>query len=63
MMAVKRGVDALSTAVSAEWPILVLPTGARRAEELAEGGADPWMRMRGAEVFRIAVEQLVDLSR
>jgi 3-oxoacyl-[acyl-carrier-protein] synthase-3 len=50
-------------AVSAEWPILVLPAGARRPEELTEAGADPWLRMRGAEVFRIAVEQLVALSR
>src|SRR5262245_45572347 len=50
-------------AVSAQWPILVLPAGARRVEELTEPGADPWMRMRGADVFRIAVEQLVELSR
>lgn len=43
--------------------ILVLPAGVRRADELGPGCAPPWMRMRGAEVFRFAVEQLVSLSR
>ena len=43
--------------------ILKAPPGARTAEALLEEGADPWMRMRGAEVFRAAVEHLVELSR
>ena len=41
--------------------ILQAPSGARTARALAL--ADPWMRMRGAEVFRAAVEHLVALSR
>ena len=43
--------------------ILKAPPGERTAEALLEEGTDPWMRMRGAEVFRAAVEHLVDLSR
>ena len=42
--------------------ILKAPPGVRTAEDLLEQGADPWMRMRGAEVFRAAVEHLVGLS-
>ena len=43
--------------------ILKAPPGERTAEALLEEGADPWMRMRGAEVFRAAVDHLVGLSR
>ncbi|MEO2166714.1 MAG: beta-ketoacyl-ACP synthase III [bacterium] len=43
--------------------ILQAPSGVRTVAELALEGADPWMRMRGAEVFRAAVEHLVALSR
>jgi 3-oxoacyl-[acyl-carrier-protein] synthase-3 len=50
-------------ALGAQWEILYVPAGARRGEDLARQGADPWMRMRGQEVFRLAVEQLVALSR
>jgi len=45
------------------WPILYVRAGARRHEDLDAEGADPWMRMQGAEVFRVAVEHLVDLTR
>jgi 3-oxoacyl-[acyl-carrier-protein] synthase-3 len=50
-------------ALGAQWEILYVPAGARRSEDLAREGADPWMRMRGQEVFRLAVEQLVALTR
>lgn len=50
-------------ALGAQWEILYVPAGKRRVEELAAEGADPWMRMRGQEVFRLAVEQLVALTR
>ena len=50
-------------AIGSQWPILYVRSGARTAEELVAEGADPWMRMRGAEVFRMAVEQLVALTR
>jgi len=50
-------------ALGAQWDILYVAAGARRAEELAADGADFWMRMRGQEVFRLAVEQLVALTR
>lgn len=50
-------------ALGAQWEILYVPAGKRRVEELAAGDADPWMRMRGQEVFRLAVEQLVALTR
>lgn len=43
--------------------ILVAPAGVRRVEDLEAESADPWMRMRGAEVFRAAVDHLVSLSR
>lgn len=45
------------------WEILTLPAGARTAQELALADADPFMRMRGQEVFRAAVDHLVALSR
>jgi 3-oxoacyl-[acyl-carrier-protein] synthase III len=48
-------------AIGSLWPILYLPAGAHRPEEL--DGADLFMRMRGQEVFRVAVEQLVALTR
>jgi 3-oxoacyl-[acyl-carrier-protein] synthase-3 len=49
-------------ALGALWEILRVPAGARRREELvAEPG--PWMHMDGPEVFRVAVDQLVDLTR
>jgi 3-oxoacyl-[acyl-carrier-protein] synthase III len=50
-------------ALGAEWPMLYVRSGARTQRELDADGADPWMRMRGAEVFRLAVEQLVALTR
>ena len=50
-------------ALGAQWEILYVPAGARRSEDLLRAGADPWMRMRGQEVFRLAVEQLVALTR
>ncbi|MEW6272535.1 MAG: beta-ketoacyl-ACP synthase III [Thermodesulfobacteriota bacterium] len=50
-------------ALGTQWEILYVPAGARRPEELAREGADFWMRMRGQEVFRLAVEQLVALTR
>lgn len=50
-------------AVGSLWEILYVPAGARRAEDLTREGVDPWMRMRGQEVFRAAVEQLVALTR
>jgi 3-oxoacyl-[acyl-carrier-protein] synthase-3 len=50
-------------ALGALWPILHVRAGARRPEELTADGADFWMRMRGQEVFRVAVEQLVALTR
>jgi 3-oxoacyl-[acyl-carrier-protein] synthase-3 len=48
-------------ALGAQWEILCVPAGVRRGVDLE--GADPWMRMRGQEVFRVAVEQLVALTR
>lgn len=50
-------------ALGAQWEILYVPAGKRRVAELVADGADPWMRMRGQEVFRLAVEQLVALTR
>lgn len=50
-------------ALGSQWEILYVPAGARRIDDLTAVGADPWMRMRGQEVFRVAVEQLVALSR
>lgn len=50
-------------ALGSQWEILYVPAGKRRIEELTAPGADPWMRMRGQDVFRLAVEQLVALSR
>jgi len=50
-------------ALGAQWEILYVPAGRRRSEDLTVAGADPWMRMRGQEVFRVAVEQLVALTR
>lgn len=49
-------------ALGAQWEILYVPAGKRRADELGPD-TDPWMRMRGQEVFRVAVEQLVALTR
>jgi len=45
------------------WPILYVRSGARRPEELGAEDADFWMRMKGQDVFRAAVEQLVALTR
>ena len=45
------------------WPILHLRAGAHRESDFAAPGADFFMRMRGQEVFRVAVEQLVALTR
>ena len=50
-------------ALGARWESLYVPVGARRAEEIAADGEGRWMRMDGPEVFRTAVEQLVDLTR
>jgi 3-oxoacyl-[acyl-carrier-protein] synthase-3 len=50
-------------ALGSQWEILYVPAGKRRVEELTAPGADPWMRMRGQDVFRLAVEQLVALTR
>lgn len=50
-------------ALGSQWEILYVPAGKRRVEELTAPDADPWMRMRGQDVFRLAVEQLVALSR
>jgi 3-oxoacyl-[acyl-carrier-protein] synthase-3 len=50
-------------ALGSQWEILYVPAGKRRVEELTVPGADPWMRMRGQDVFRLAVEQLVALTR
>jgi 3-oxoacyl-[acyl-carrier-protein] synthase-3 len=50
-------------ALGAQWPLLHVRSGARSAAEAAAPGADFWMRMRGREVFRFAVEQLVALTR
>jgi 3-oxoacyl-[acyl-carrier-protein] synthase-3 len=46
-------------AVGALWRILTAPAGARCADPIE----DPFMRMQGQEVFRAAVEHLVDLTR
>jgi 3-oxoacyl-[acyl-carrier-protein] synthase-3 len=50
-------------ALGTRWESLYVPAGARRAEDLAPGRPDRWMHMDGQEVFRTAVEQLVDLTR
>jgi 3-oxoacyl-[acyl-carrier-protein] synthase-3 len=50
-------------ALGSQWEILFVPAGKRRIEELTAADADPWMRMRGQDVFRLAVEQLVALTR
>ena len=50
-------------ALGSQWEMLYVPAGKRRVEELTAPGADPWMRMRGQDVFRLAVEQLVALTR
>lgn len=50
-------------ALGSQWEILYVPAGKRRVEELTAKGVDPWMRMRGQDVFRLAVEQLVALTR
>ncbi|MBM4245612.1 MAG: ketoacyl-ACP synthase III [Deltaproteobacteria bacterium] len=50
-------------ALGSQWEMLYVPAGKRRVAELAAADADPWMRMRGQDVFRLAVEQLVALSR
>jgi 3-oxoacyl-[acyl-carrier-protein] synthase-3 len=61
---VARGILAVRLrALGAQWEMLYVPAGRRRVEELMVPGADPWMRMRGQEVFRLAVEQLVALTR
>jgi 3-oxoacyl-[acyl-carrier-protein] synthase-3 len=49
-------------ALGSLWPILQAPAGVRRVDALTDG-RDPWMRMQGQEVFRAAVDQLVDLTR
>ena len=50
-------------ALGSQWEMLYVPAGKRSVEELLAPGADPWMRMRGQDVFRLAVEQLVALTR
>jgi 3-oxoacyl-[acyl-carrier-protein] synthase III len=50
-------------ALGSQWEMLYVPAGKRRVEELTAEDADPWMRMRGQDVFRLAVEQLVALTR
>ncbi len=52
-------------ALGMRWESLYVPAGARRVEDLAGGSgrAGRWMHMDGPEVFRTAVEQLVDLTR
>jgi 3-oxoacyl-[acyl-carrier-protein] synthase-3 len=50
-------------ALGALWPILAVKAGVRRRAELDAAGTDLWMRMQGPEVFRVAVEHLVDLTR
>ncbi len=45
------------------WPILYVRSAGRHPDELPPGGPDPWMRMKGQDVFRAAVEQLVALTR
>jgi len=60
----ERGVLACRLrALGARWESLYVPAGARRLEELAADRPDRWMHMDGQEVFRTAVEQLVDLTR
>jgi 3-oxoacyl-[acyl-carrier-protein] synthase-3 len=49
-------------ALGAQWPILYVRAGARRPDDFT-GDVDLFMRMRGQEVFRLAVEQLVALTR
>jgi 3-oxoacyl-[acyl-carrier-protein] synthase III len=48
-------------ALGALWPILTAPAGAHHPADLE--GADLCMRMQGQEVFRVAVEHLVELTR
>jgi 3-oxoacyl-[acyl-carrier-protein] synthase-3 len=56
----ERGVLACRLrAVGALWRILTAPAGAQCADPIH----DPFMRMQGQEVFRAAVEHLVDLTR
>lgn len=45
------------------WPILYVRAGARDPAALPPDGPDPWMRMKGQDVFRAAVEHLVALTR
>src|SRR5436190_2041463 len=60
----ERGVLACRLrALGSRWESLYVPAGARRLEELAADRPDRWMHMDGQEVFRTAVEQLVDLTR
>ena len=49
-------------AAGSAWSMLTLPAGVRRPESFA-AGVDPWIRMKGQEVFRFAVDQLVALTR
>ncbi len=46
-------------ALGAMWPILTAPIAGARDD----AGERSWMRMDGPEVFRVAVEHLVDLTR
>jgi 3-oxoacyl-[acyl-carrier-protein] synthase-3 len=63
-VAAPRGVLASRLrALGSQWEMLYVPAGKRRVEELTAPGTDPWMRMRGQDVFRLAVEQLVALTR
>ncbi len=48
-------------AAGSAWALLTLPAGLRRPESFV-AGVDPWMRMKGQEVFRFAVDQLVALT-
>jgi len=50
-------------ALGALGPILYVRSGARRTHDLPPDGPDPWMRMKGQDVFRAAVEHLVALTR
>jgi 3-oxoacyl-[acyl-carrier-protein] synthase-3 len=48
-------------ALGAQWSILTAPLGAPQSAGVADARA--WMHMDGPEVFRVAVEHLVDLTR
>ncbi|MBI3769329.1 MAG: beta-ketoacyl-ACP synthase 3 [Deltaproteobacteria bacterium] len=48
-------------ALGAQWSILTAPLGAPQVASVAAAAA--WMHMDGPEVFRVAVEHLVDLTR